>query len=147
MGQQKRGRKLTSPNTLLAVRRTKGPSKSREDLAAQASDRPSPARGWRQGERERGRLGPKDRIPYRIANRPPVSNQRPSEILPGGLRGDTGCRHLTSAGGAWSWGRGTQKAHAPDWHGRKLRLRPRRREGAMNPGRVHPSSSWLPEPL
>ena len=50
MGQQKRERKLTSPNTLLAVRRTKGPSKSREELAAQASDRPSPAGGWRQGK-------------------------------------------------------------------------------------------------
>ena len=33
MGQQKRERKLTGPNTLSAIRRTKGPSKSREELA------------------------------------------------------------------------------------------------------------------
>ena len=40
-----------------------------------AADRPSPAGGRRQGGGERGRLGPKDRSPYRAANRPPVSNQ------------------------------------------------------------------------
>ena len=147
MGQQKRERKLTSPNTLLAVCRSKGPKKSREELAAQASDWPSPAGGLKQGEGERGRLGPKDCIPYRTANRPPVSNQRPSEILQGGLRGDTGHRHPTRAGIDWGWGYGREKAHAPHGRGWKLRLGPRRREGAMNPGRVHPSSSWLPEPL
>ena len=39
------------------------------------------------------------------------------------------------------------KAHAPDWHGQKLRLGPWRGEGAPHPGRVCLSSSWLPEPL
>ena len=33
--------------------------------------------------RERGSLGPKDRIPYRTADRPAVSNQRLPEILDG----------------------------------------------------------------
>ena len=77
----KRERKLTGLNTLPAVRRTKGLSKSREELAG--FDWPSPTGGRRQGGGERGRLGPKDRIPYRTANRPPVSNQRPPEILDG----------------------------------------------------------------
>ena len=40
-----------------------------------------PARGRRQEGGERGRLGPKDGIPYHTANRPPVSNQRLPEIL------------------------------------------------------------------
>ena len=39
------------------------------------------------------------------------------------------------------------KAHAPDWCRQKLRLGPRRGEGALHPGRVSPSSSWLPELL
>ena len=39
------------------------------------------------------------------------------------------------------------KAHAPDWHGRKLRLGPWRGEGAPHPGRVRTSRSWLPELL
>ena len=78
-------------------------------------DQPSPTRDWRQGGGERGRLGPKDRIPYRTANRSLVSNQRPPEILdgrhpPGGSRRDTRCRHPTCAGGDWGWGRGRQKA-------------------------------------
>ena len=40
-------------------------------------------------------------------------------------------------------------AHAPDWKLSlgKLRLGPWRGEGAPRPGRVHPSSSWLPELL
>ena len=126
----KRERKLTGPNTLPAVHRTKGLSKSREELAC--CGRPSPAGGRRQGGGERGRLGPKDRIPYRTANRPPVSNQRPPEILdgrhpPGGSWRDTGRRHPTRPARA---GMGT-----------------RRGEGAPHPGRVRRSSSWLPEPL
>ena len=98
----------------------------------QASDQPSRTGGRRQGGGERGRLGPKDRIPYRTANRPPVSNQRPPEILdgrhpPGGSLRDTGRRHPTRparAGMGW-----------------------RRGEGVPHPGRVRTSSSWLPEPL
>ena len=111
MAQQKRERKLTRLNTLPPVRRTKGPSKSREEFAGPAQ----PCGGWRQGGGERGRLGPKDRSPYRTANRPPVSNQRPPEILdgrhtPGGSWRHTGHTHPTSAGGDWGWGRGEQKA-------------------------------------
>ena len=67
-------------------------------------DLPIPAVGRRQGGGERGKLGPRDDIPYRTANRPPVSNQRLPEILdgrhqPGGLRLDTGRTHPTGAGG------------------------------------------------
>ena len=79
-------------------------------------DLPSPVRGRRQGGGERGRLSPKDCIPYRTANRPPVSNHRLAEILdgqhpPGGSRLDTGSTHPTSTGGDWGWGRGGEKAH------------------------------------
>ena len=126
----KRERKLTGLNTLPAVRRTKGLSKSREELAG---CRPAkPPGGRKQGGGERGRLCPKDHIPYHTANRPPVSNQRLPEILDG--------RHPTSAVAR-------HRAHALDWRGRKLRLGPRRGKGAPHPGRVRPSSSWLPEPL
>ena len=150
MGQQKRKRKLTSGNTLSAGRNTKGLSKSREELACSGpaqSRRRQEAGGW-----ERGILGPKDCIPYNTAKRPPVSNQRPPEILdgrhpPGGSRLDTGRRHPTGAGGDWSWGRGGQKAHTPNWRRRKLRLGPRRGEGAPHLGRVRASSSRLPELL
>ena len=87
-----------------------------------AADQPSPTGGRRQGVGERGRLGPKDRITYHTANRPPVSNQRPPEILHGrhplgGSRRDTGRRHPTCTGGDWGWGHGEQKAHTPDWRG------------------------------
>ena len=44
-------------------------------------DQPIPARGRRQGGGERGKLGPRDSIPYQSANRLPVSNQRLLEIL------------------------------------------------------------------
>ena len=40
-----------------------------------------------------------------------------------------------------------QTQGTPDWYSRKLRLGPRRGEGAPHPGRVRPSSSWLPELL
>ena len=101
------------PEHTAGVRRTKGPSKSREELAGYRSAQPR--RRLEAGGGERGRLGPKDRSPYRTANRPPVSNQRPPEILdgrhpPGGSRRDTRCRHPTCAGGDWGWGRGRQKA-------------------------------------
>ena len=102
MGQQKRERKLTGPNTLPAVRRTKGLSKSIEELAGCGP--PSPAGGRKQGGGERGKLGQKDGIPYHIADRPPVSNQRLPEILDGqhplgGLRLNTGRTQPTGAGG------------------------------------------------
>ena len=73
------------------------------------------AGGRGEGKGARGRLGPKERIPYRTANRPPVSNQRLPEILdgrhpPGGPRLDTGCMHPTGVGGDWGWGYGGEKA-------------------------------------
>ena len=95
-----------------AVRKTKGPSKSREVLAGYGPAQPR--RRQEVGGRG-GRLGPKDRSPYRPANRPPVSNQRLPEILdgrhpPGGSRRDTGRRHRTGAGGDWGCGLGGEKA-------------------------------------
>ena len=101
---------------------------------------------------KRGKLSPKDRIPYHTAIRRPVSNQRLSEILDGKTSaGRVAARHKaqapTGAGGDWGWECGGEKAHTPDWHGQKLRLGPRRGEGAPHPGRVSPSSSWLPELL
>ena len=68
-----RERKLTSPNTLPAVHRTKGLSKSREELAGCRLAQPR-LRQEAEG-RGKGKLGPKDGIPYHTANRPPVSNQ------------------------------------------------------------------------
>ena len=99
---------------------------------------PPPARGRRQGGRERGRLGPRDGTPYQAANRPPVSNQRLPEILdgqhpPGGSQLESSSPELTQG--------------APDRHARKLRLGPRRGEGAPHPRRVSSSRSWLPELL
>ena len=110
---RERERKLIGRNTLPAFHRTKGPSKSREELTGCG---PAQARRRQEaGGGERGRLGPKDRSPYPTADRPPVSNQRPHEILdgrhpPGGSRRDTGRRHLTSAGGDWVWGCGGERA-------------------------------------
>ena len=53
-----------------------------------------PAGGRRQGGGERGKLSPRDSIPYQTANRLPVSNQRLPEILdgrhlPGGSQPET----------------------------------------------------------
>ena len=45
-------------------------------------DGPTPT-DRRQGGGERGKLGPRDSIPYHTANGPPVSNQRLPEILDG----------------------------------------------------------------
>ena len=64
---------------------------------------PAPLEAGGRG-RGKGRLGPKDRIPYRTANKPPVSKQRLPEILdgqhlPGGSWGDTGRMHPTGAVG------------------------------------------------
>ena len=86
---------------------------------------PSPTRGRRQGGEERGKLGPRDSTPYQTANRLPVSNQRRPEILdgrhpPGGLRLEAN---------SWEQTQGTS-----DWSARKLRLGPRRGEGAPHRG-------------
>ena len=77
-------------------------SNSREELAGGGPAHPTGGR--RQGGGERGKLGPRDDIPYHTANRPPVSNQRLPEILDGqhplgGLQLNTGRMHLTGTGG------------------------------------------------
>ena len=99
---------------------------------------PSPTGNRRQGGGERGKHGPRDGIPYQTANRLPVSNQRLPETLDGW--------HLL--GGSQpeiSFPEGTQGA--PDRCTGKLRLGPWRGWGALHPGGVCPSSSWLPELL
>ena len=140
---------MTGLNTLLAVRRTKGPSKSREELAGCGPAQPRRRQKAEGGER--GRLGPKDRSPHPL--------QTGLQFLTKDLlrfwvldsrregRSETGRRPPTGAGGDWGWECGGEKAHTPDWHGQKLRLGPRKGEGAPHPGRVSPSSSWLPELL
>ena len=125
MGQQKGKRKLTGPNPLPAVHRTKGLSKSRGASRLRPAQPPG---GRRQGVGERGKLSPGGGTPYRAASRPPVSNQRPPEIPdgrhpPGGSQRDPGRTHLTRACGDWGWGRGGRKARAP--------------------GESEPPSSWL----
>ena len=57
--------KLTGPNTLPAVRKTKGLRNSREELAHPR---------WRQEAvgGERGKLSPREATPSHTANRPPV---------------------------------------------------------------------------
>ena len=95
-------------------------------------DQPSPARGRRQGAGERGKLGRKDGTPYHTANTPPVSNQRLPEILDG--------RH--PPGGSWL---NSRRTHPTGTGGNRLGRR--RGEGVPHPGRVRPSSSWLPELL
>ena len=133
MGQQKRERKLTGRTHCRPFAEQRDRASPREELAG--CGRTSSARGRRQGCGERGRLGPKNRSPYRAANRPPVSNQRPPEILDGrhpreGRGGNPGRRHLTGQ-------RGRAGTGAGDAEGRRRAA----------PGRVLPSSSWLPEPL
>ena len=49
-------------------------------------------------------------------------------------RGETRSRHPTGAGGNWGWVRSGEKAQAPDWCRKKLRLAPQRGEGAPHPG-------------
>ena len=86
---------------------------------------------WRQEAGERGKLGPTDGIPYHIANRPPVSNQRLREILDG--------RHPTSAGRAAA----KHKVHAPDRWGRggEKARRTRGECACQAPGRLS-CSGW-----
>ena len=77
---------------------------------------PSPTKGRRQGEGERGKLGPRAGTLYQTANRPPVSNQRLPEILDG--RYPPGGSQLRPAP------KNRHKAQAPDWCPQKLRLEP-----------------------
>ena len=100
----KRERKLTSPSTLPAVRKPKGPSKLKEELTGCGPAQPR--RRQEAGGRGKGQARPEDRSPYRAANRPPVSNHRPPEILDG--RGETQGAGTDLRG--QGWGRGGEKA-------------------------------------
>ena len=131
MGQQKT-EKINRPEHTASRSQNKG-SEQVQRRARRVWTRPAPPEAGGRGEGNGAGSGPKDRIPYRTANRPPVSNQRPPEILdgrhpPGGSQRDTGRTHQT--GGDWGWGCGGEKVHARDWRGWKLRLGPRRGEGA-----------------
>ena len=140
----KRERKLTGPNTLPAVRRTNGPSKSRGASRLQtgpARSRPAPpeAGGRRQGGGERGRLGPRTASPTALQA---GLQFRTKDLLRFWMvdicregRGETqGARTRPARAGTGGWRRGGKKAHAPDWRRRKLRLGPRRGEGAPHRG-------------
>ena len=116
----------------------KGRTEQFQRRAGQRQTGPSPSGGRRQGGGERGKRGPRDGIPYQTENRLPVSNQRLPETLdgwhpPGGSQPEI------------SFPEGIQGA--PNRCAGKLRLGPRRGWGALHPGRVRPSSSWLPELL
>ena len=128
----RRERKLTGPNTLLAVSRTEGLSKSREELAGYRL--PQPGQRQEAGGRGKGQIRSQRRHPYHTANRPPVSNQRLPEILEG--------RHL-QGGSRLNTGR-TRQARAETKAGT---AEGRRRTVGRHLGRVCPSSSWLPELL
>ena len=100
-GIAKEREKINWPEHIAAVSRTKGPSKSREELAGYGPAQPrGRLEAWGRGKRQARPQGPQ---PLPTANRPPVSNQRPPEILdgrhpPGGSPRDTGRRHPTGAG-------------------------------------------------
>ena len=66
-----------------ALLRNKGRTEQFHRRASQWWSGPSPTGGRRQGGGEKGNLSPRDGIPYHIANRLPVSNQRLPEILDG----------------------------------------------------------------
>ena len=116
-------REKITANTLPAIHRTKGPSKSREGLAG---CRPAqPRRRQEAGEGERGRLGP-----YCAANGPPVFSSL-----------------KTSWDSGWSTSAGRvvarHRAHASDLRGQGLGLGPWRGEGARQaPGCL---SRWAGE--
>ena len=127
LGDSETERKLTGTNILPAVRGTKGLSKSGKGLAGcrlaqpcrrqEAEGRRQEAGGRRQGGGERGKLGPRDGIPYHTANRPLVSNQRLPEILDGrhptgGSRLNTRCMHPTGTRGNCRWDPGGEKAQS-----------------------------------
>ena len=103
-----------------------------------AAGQPIPLQRQEAGGRGKGQTRPQRRHPHQMANRLPVSNQRLPEILdgqhpPGGSHPEISAPE------------GTQGA--PDRCAWKLRLGLRRREGTPHRGRVHLSSSWLPELL
>ena len=88
--------KITQPEHTAGHSQNKAIPEKSELVADQATTR------WRQevGGGERGKLGPRDSIPYQTANRLPVSNQRLPESLdgqhlPGGSRLEASSREQT----------------------------------------------------
>ena len=115
-GTAKEREKINRPNTLPAVCRTKGLSKSRG--ASRLRTRPSPPEAGGKGEGKGANSAPEMASPYHTVNRPPVSNQRLPEILdgrhpPGGSWLNTRRMHPTGnwVWGNWGWGRGGEKGH------------------------------------
>ena len=75
-------------SALMLTKHTAGPFAERrtdqfQRRARQLRTGPSLAEGRRQGGGERGKLSPRDGIPYQTADRLSVSNQRLPEILDG----------------------------------------------------------------
>ena len=99
--------KINRRNILPAVRRTKRPSRSREELTGCSPAQPRGGR--RHGGGERGRLGPKDRSPTALQTGLQFLTKALLRFwmvdIPGRVAGDTGRRHPTCTGGDWGWGR------------------------------------------
>ena len=99
---------------------------------------PAPPEAGGRGEGKRAGSGPKDRIPYHTANRPPISHQRLPESLDG--------RHPPR-------GSRRDRAYAPDRRGRELGLGLQRgwdcrgEKVRCTRGDCARQASWLPEPL
>ena len=136
MGQQER-EKINRQNTLPAVRRTKGPSKSREELAGYRPAQPRRRRG--SGEGKEAGSAPRTASPTIL--------QTGLRFLPKDLltfwmvdirregRGETqGARTRPAQAGTGAGDAEGRRRTAPDWRRRKLRLGPRRGEGARTRG-------------
>ena len=132
MGQQER-EKINRQNTLPAVRRTKGPSKSRG--ASQLQTGPAPPEAGGRGEGKEAGSAPRTASPTIL--------QTGLRFLPKDLlrfwmvdirregRGETqGARTRPAQAGTGAGDAEGRRRTAPDWRRRKLRLGPRRGEGA-----------------
>ena len=154
-GTAKEREKINGPNTLPAVCRTKGLSKSRG--ASRLQTGPSPPEAGDKGEGKGANSAPEMASPYHTANRPPVSNQRLPEILdgrhpPGGSWLNTRRMHPTGnwVWGNWVWGRRGEKAHrargecARPAPGCLILLGPGK---AQNTGAIESTLSWSTQKL
>ena len=119
MGQQKRERKLTGRNTLPAVCRTKGLSKSREVLAGYWPASPTLPEAERRGEGKGANSTPKMALPTTLQTGLQFRTRDFLRFWMVDIRRE---------------GPAKLKAHATDRRRRKLRLGPRRGEGAPHPG-------------
>ena len=120
-------RKLTGPNTLPAVLRTKGPRG-----ASQLWTSPAPLEAGGSGEGKGAGSAPRTAAPTTLQTGLQFLTKDFLRFWMVNIAGSVAAKH---------------KAQAPDWRAWKLRLGPRRGEGSPHPGRGSPSSSWLPELL